>query len=236
MEFKKPNRSRNDRSSVGQKLGSNPVTHNPQSIRTAPPAPASKLTSRSDVAHVTSKKLKFLSRVRQLVGTKKVFIPAIIVILVVISYFALGALHQEANPTEKLSTRPAAISDETPEYETVSPKDKSIDKLGGWRRISPPEGEPVFAYSDKINNTPISVSQQPLPDSFKTGTDGQVAELAKKFNATTKIDADGTPVYIGTSAKGPQSVILAKNDVLILIKSQQKIEDPSWIEYIKSLN
>lgn len=115
------------------------------------------------------------------------------------------------------------------------PDDKAISNLGGWRQISPPGAEPVYAYVDTISNTTINVSQQPLPDSFKDDVDSQIANMAKKFNATTKLDADDTKVYIGTSAKGPQSVIFTKNGLLILIKSQQTITDKSWIDYIQSL-
>jgi hypothetical protein len=123
-----------------------------------------------------------------------------------------------------------------PSFQTVLPGTKSINELGGWERISPPEKEPVFAYVDSIGDVPVSISQQPLPAAFRNDTDGQVAELAKKFNATTKIDAGGTKVYVGTSAKGPQSAILTKNGVLILIKSQSKIDDAAWAEYVKSLS
>ncbi|MET0980127.1 MAG: hypothetical protein ABWX90_02645 [Candidatus Saccharimonadales bacterium] len=123
-----------------------------------------------------------------------------------------------------------------PEYQTVLPGTKPISELGGWRRISPPQKDPVFAYADTIGDIPISISQQPLPASFQSDVNGQVAEMAKKFNATTKIDAAGTKVYVGTSVKGPQSAILTKNGLLILIKSQSKVDDVAWAEYVKSLN
>lgn len=124
---------------------------------------------------------------------------------------------------------------QVPEYQTILPIGKSINDLGGWKRVSPPENEPVFAYTDQIDGVTISVSQQPLPDSFKSNLSSQVAEVAKKFNATSKIDANGTTLYIGTSAKGPQSTIFTKKNLLILIKSQKKINDKSWIGYVKTL-
>ncbi len=127
-------------------------------------------------------------------------------------------------------------SSKSPDYQAVLPKDKSIDELGGWQRISPPKSDPVFAYTDIVDTIPVTVSQQPLPGSLEGDTNSQVAELAKKFNATTKIDAGGTTVYVGTSAKGPQSAILTKNKLLILIKSQQNISNASWATYAQSLN
>lgn len=123
-----------------------------------------------------------------------------------------------------------------PEFQTILPTGRTVGELGGWKRVSPPESDPVFAYIDKLHGVPISVSEQQLPESFKRDTANQVAELAKKFNATTKVDAKDTSFYIGTSAKGPQSVILAKNNILILIKSQKKIDNKIWTEYINSLD
>ena len=127
-------------------------------------------------------------------------------------------------------------SKDTPEFKTILPKGASINQLGGWTRISPPENDPVYAYSDTLNNVAISVSQQPAPSSFKNNLDTEVAEVAKKFNATSQLDTGDVKAYIGTSAKGPQSVIFVKDNLLILIKSVQKIDDSKWISYIKSLS
>ena len=126
-------------------------------------------------------------------------------------------------------------SGNTPTYRTVLPGDKSVNELGGWKRISPPNKDPVFAYSDKINDVPITVSQQPLPASFKTETASHVAELAKSYNADTKVNAGEITIYIGTSSKGPQSVIFAKENLLVLIKSQKNIDNAAWTEYIQTL-
>ncbi len=123
-----------------------------------------------------------------------------------------------------------------PAYQTVLPQGKTISDLGGWKRVSPPKSDPVFAFTDALDGVAISVTEQPLPQSFKGDTDAQVAELAKKFNATDKLPAGSLTVYIGTSAKGPQSVIFANDNLLILIKSEKKISDTSWAKYTQTLN
>jgi hypothetical protein len=181
-----------------------------------------------DIARLSPATL--LAAIRRLSFAKKALIGAVVVGIIITG---LSLQHHDATNT--------GVSDpnkviENLEYQTVLPHDKSIDNLGGWKRVSPSGSEPVYAYVDSINGIPVSVSQQPLPNSFKSDIDGQVGELAKKFNATTKLDASGTNVYLGTSAKGPQSAILTKNGLLILIKSQGKIDDSAWIDYAKSLN
>jgi hypothetical protein len=136
----------------------------------------------------------------------------------------------------KAGTSESSINNKQPQYTTVTPSGKDIQDLGGWKRVSPQDRNPVFAFADKIGDVPINVSQQPLPDSFKSAKDEKVKEVALGFNASDKIVADGTTIYIGSSSDGPQSVIASKGDLLILIKSTSKIENNAWGEYIKSLN
>lgn len=127
------------------------------------------------------------------------------------------------------------LSQGTPDYPTVLPAGKSIEQLGGWTRVSPADRNPVFAYADVVNGTPVNVSQQPLPEDFKNDTAVQIEELAKGYKADEKITIGEMVIYIGTSAKGPQSVILHKNELLILIRSSAKIDSNHWVEYINSL-
>lgn len=121
-----------------------------------------------------------------------------------------------------------------PTYQTIVPSNKPASSLK-WQRVSPPNGDPVFAYADTINGVSIFVSQQPIPDSFQPNVDDKVAELAASYTATDKISAGSTPIYVGTSAQGPQSVIFSKNNLLVLIKSASKVSDDAWASYASSL-
>ena len=125
--------------------------------------------------------------------------------------------------------------DNGPAYQTVLPEETSIDQLGGWARTSPSNSDPVFAYSDTVSGVEISVNQQPLPSSFQNNVDDSIADLASSYSATTTVDASGTTAYIGTSAKGPQTVIFTKKDLLVLIKSDATITPEDWATYISSL-
>lgn len=129
----------------------------------------------------------------------------------------------------------AASRANNPGFQTVSPNDKPVDQLGGWKRVSPPENDPVFSYTDHIDDVVINVSQQLLPKGFDQDTNSKIAELAKRFNATAKINTTSATAYVGTSSKGPQSVILAKRGLLILISSEKPIKNESWARYINSL-
>lgn len=122
-----------------------------------------------------------------------------------------------------------------PTWQAVLPQGKTIEQLGGWQRVSPKEAAPVFSYADTLESIPLIVSQQSLPPSFRTNSDQQLSELAKNFNATNKLEKNNLTLYLGTSAKGPQSVLMIIDDVLVMIKSEQKIKDAAWLDYAASL-
>jgi hypothetical protein len=153
-----------------------------------------------------------------------------IVAIVLMALITLGVIgYLTSLPRE--STQVAA----GPAYQTLLPANTSIETLGGWSRVSPPESEPVYAFTDTINDVAINVSQQLLPESFRGDVSVRIAELAKSYNATTAVDVSGTTVYIGTSARGPQSVLFTKRDLLILIKSDATISPEAWATYVTSL-
>ena len=122
-----------------------------------------------------------------------------------------------------------------PTHRVVLPSDRSVEELGGWQRISPPNSDPIFAFNDTIEQATIIVSQQPIPESFGNNIEAEVKKVAEGFSATTVFEVEGTPVYIGRSARGPQSVILRKNNLLLLIKSDATVPQSEWVRYISAL-
>ena len=145
-------------------------------------------------------------------------------------------LPSRLSPHETVSTATSSVSNQKPTFAAVIPKSKSISDLGGWKQLTSPNGNTFYAYTDTIGDAKISVTQQQLPDSFKTNTDYQVSELAKQYYATDKIDVGGAKAYIGTSSKGPQSVIFSKKNLLIFLKSDKTLPDDTWKRYIAALN
>lgn len=131
---------------------------------------------------------------------------------------------------------PPTPSLDSPTYDVVLPADRTIEELGGWERKETPESsEPVYAFNDEIDKVKISVSQQPLPPSFAGNVAGSLREMAERSSLSTVLEAGGTQVYIGRSARGPQTAILAKNNALILIKSERTISNSEWISYVDRL-
>lgn len=140
---------------------------------------------------------------------------------------------QSSTPGLKRST--GSLEKGKPDYPVFTPNGASIDTFGGWTRVSPPDRDAVYAYTDTLGGAHITVSQQPLPDGFNEDTDAQVEQLAVGYSATEHLTVNGTTVYLGTSAKGPQSVIFTKSKTLILIKSSGRLSNAVWSSYISSL-
>jgi cytoskeletal protein RodZ len=123
----------------------------------------------------------------------------------------------------------------TPSFTSVTPNGVSVTQKGGWERISPESSDAVYAYADTIGGIAVTVSEQTLPETFLDNTATKIADLAKSYNATNKITADSTAIYIGTNANGPQTVIFTKNQLLIMIKSEAVIQESDWTAYVQSL-
>lgn len=160
----------------------------------------------------------------------------VITIAIIVSVWQVPSFDKKDSQPIKINhTSVETIKKEDPGFQTILPTGKTATDLGGWTRVSPPSSEPAYAYTDKIDGNSIIVSQQQLPEDFKSDTAEQVRELAEGFNAKEKININDNTIYIGTASNGVQSVIFTKNNLLILIKSYNNISENSWIKYIESM-
>ena len=158
---------------------------------------------------------------------KQLFIVAIAMIVAGLGFLGAGIYQVNSAKKDEASN--------VPNFKPVTPHGKSIDNLGGWQKVTTPNNDVFYAYVDTINGVTVNISQQQLPGKFKADVSNKMLEMARAYNANVKLDVDGIKVYIGTSAKGPQSVLLTKDGVLILMKSWSTIPDSDWTSYIKSL-
>lgn len=93
----------------------------------------------------------------------------------------------------------------------------------------------VASYSHTIRGVEVIVSQQALPENFKSDPQAKVSDLARKFNATKEIVAGEVTAFAGKSADGPQSVIFQKNEVLVFIYSPIELDSQSLTSFITEL-
>jgi len=156
--------------------------------------------------------------------------------ILLIVLFNLIFSRNTATPTQSSQASSGAqLPKESPSFSAILPKGTSASDFGGWTRVSPSDRNPSYVYADTLEGVTIRVNEQPIPDTFKSDLSGSVEKLADDFGATHILDAGDTKVYIGKNAKGPQSLIFVKHDLLISITSNATVSDDQWITYIKSL-
>lgn len=177
-----------------------------------------------------NKKAKIAKRLAIFIGSL-----AVVTVGAIGSFIVLSLANNNSTAVTDSNYTSKTLETGQPDYSVVVPDNKNINDLGGWKRVSPEGSAPVYAFADTIDGINIAISQQALPDEFKTNTAKEIEDLAKSFDASEILTIDNMSVYIGTSAKGPQSVIFSKNNLLILIKSTSKISNSSWASYIRSL-
>lgn len=167
------------------------------------------------------------------------FVGAGLVLVFSLSGYLLLARGEDENPIDDSliagPLSPDQLERGTPGYPVLTPQGEDIDDKGGWVRISPDDRDPVYAFVDSIGKVDISVSQQPLPEEFRKDTAQSIERLARDFGATEKVTSNGTAIYIGSTVEGPQSVILSRDGLLILIKSTDRIPSRQWSDYVAAL-
>jgi hypothetical protein len=126
-----------------------------------------------------------------------------------------------------------STQDQKPDFTTLLPEGKESNTVSG--DVAYDALRKVTSYTDTIMGQNVTVSQQPLPEDFKDNPDEKVKKLAEGFSATDLISTSSPKAYLGTSIKGPQTVIFTKNGLLIFILSTGKIDKHDWAEYITKL-
>jgi hypothetical protein len=122
---------------------------------------------------------------------------------------------------------------EKPKFDLIFPAGKDAKSLGGICRTSPKTSAPVFTYRDKIGNIKIKVNQQVVPRGMAKPED--LSSFAKQNYYNEMFMVNETKVYAGQSARGEQFLVLVKNNLLIFITADKKIDINKWVEYISLL-
>lgn len=120
-----------------------------------------------------------------------------------------------------------------PEFNSLVPEGKDSDFEASKVRYD--SEKKVASFEDTIIGVGITLSQQQLPENFKSDPEAEVQKIAENFGAREVIYAGEVKAFSGVSAKGPQTVIFSKHDLLIFIKSNEKLDKDGLIQYIIDL-
>lgn len=160
--------------------------------------------------------------------TKKVLNISLVAVII----FSLGMIAIQvfsSKQSEVTATVDGASAQNRPDFKLIYPggskKDTSYDA-----------NKKVASFNDELEGTKLTISQQSLPANFRYDPNAEVEKLAKQINANTKLDVAGLSAFMGQSIKGPQTVVFAKNGLLIFVKSETTVETRNWNDYVSSFN
>ena len=158
---------------------------------------------------------------------------SVIAVVIVLNIVAVSVIKKHNNSAIKGASTGANGKSSSPDYKPVLPSGSAANTTSG--KLSYDSEKKVTSYTDKIGDSQITISEQPLPPDFKDNPDGRVEIFAKNANFNDLIQYNGGRAHIGTSIKGPQSVVFHKDGLLIFLKSDKKILNADWVKYINSL-
>ncbi len=153
----------------------------------------------------------------------RVFIPLGLVLAVVCIIVLNGSSSSPA-------TKPVAARDRTtPDFVPLRPSAEkaSTVKYDGKRNL--------VSYTTTFSGSRITVSQQPLPATFKKDPRA-LTGAADSIKATQRLDTDKGPLFIASNEEGSdQMAIYAAEKVLLFIHTDRALDDPSWKAFIELL-
>ncbi len=158
---------------------------------------------------------------------------AIVGTVVVIGVIGILVLGSKGRNSGQEGSGVLGGSVQEPEFDTVLPDGKKEEVVSGKVGYDP--SKKVASFQDTIGPVNITVSQQALPENFKAQPDDEVKKLAESFSANEVITESNPKAYVGTSVKGPQTVIFHKNNLLVFIQSDRSVDKSEWAAYITRL-
>ena len=95
----------------------------------------------------------------------------------------------------------------------------------------------VVTLADKIAGADVTVTKQPLPNSFKGNPEQELEKQARNLKATTVVYAGEVKAFSTKMAENlSQRVMFIKNDLLIFIYSKKGLDRDGLVQYIIDLD
>lgn len=176
-------------------------------------------------------KIPNIRNIKSKLKNKKIYMPLVALFFIGISVVVYNVKNHKTTLKKDPSGVLANIS-QKPTFKTVLPNNSKETEPS---KLKYDAIKKVAQFTDKISLIDVTVSEQELPETFKSSPDDKVAELAKNINANEVINEANPKAYLGTSLKGPQTVLFHKKGLLIFISSTAAIEKSEWASYITKL-
>lgn len=148
----------------------------------------------------------------------------------------LGASTDDQNKSDVLLPGKDDLSVSDIDFKPVLPPGKTLDSYKKKVARKSPDGSKILTFLEVLESTDVQVTEQKLPINFKTDSAGELAKVAKDFQANSVIQIDGQKIYHGYSERSRvQTLIMVRNNLLVFLVSSKKLEDTTWVGYISTL-
>jgi len=138
--------------------------------------------------------------------------------------------NQSALATGQSASKPDPVIHDVP-FKIFLP-DKDLPK----EAISYNPNKKFAKFDDQIDSIAISVTEQTLPDNFKSSPASSLESLAKQMNATDSIETTSAgTIYVQQSAQGAQTAIFIRSNILGFVRTQNEVGVSKIAMYIDSL-
>lgn len=100
------------------------------------------------------------------------------------------------------------------------------------------ESKKVLGYSTEYNGSAMTITQQPLPSSFKDDPESGLKKIADNLNADKQIETQKGPAFIATNENsGEQTAVFAGSESLVFVRSAEElVSDDDWEFFINQLS
>lgn len=166
---------------------------------------------------------------------KHLLIAASCLVAVAIIFVAQVSISKIKNDRKKqqLASQAANVQvNNSPKFSVITPKGGAITK----DKIFYDPMRNYAKYDDQIDSAKVNVSQQPIPDNFKTDPNGNLKKMAENFGSKELLSSEEPVTYIGQNTNGQQTVIFIKGGLLVFIVTNKLVEKTSIRNYIQNLN
>lgn len=94
----------------------------------------------------------------------------------------------------------------------------------------------VLGYMSDFQGVSMTISQQALPDSLKSGQTN-ILTIAQSIKADRSIDTQNGITYLATDQKTKtQTALFSAKDVLVFVRASKTLDDEDWRQYINQFN
>jgi hypothetical protein len=157
----------------------------------------------------------------------------------VVTLLALKLISGRQTASQGVAQKPTSAKEQAKAaFNPLVPLDNLADATG---KQAQPEfrydaEKKVLGYATEYNDTHLTISQQAVPEKFKSNP-AELMSVASSIKAETRLETQKGTAFLAKDPKsGAQTAVFATKEVLVFIRSDKELDGDEWQFYINQLN